>query len=129
MQIEERPRRRPSINLTPLVDVVFILLVFFMLAFTFMEWRAIDLSTSRAQGAKRGAEAALLVRLYPGRRLDLNGEPVTMSQLLTRIQDRVKSKPHVRILVQPKADLPLQEVVTVLDYLSMAGAANVSLMR
>ncbi len=129
MQIENHPRRRPSINLTPLVDVVFILLVFFMLAFTFMEWRAVELNISRAPGAGRGAETALLVRLYPERRLDLNGEPVTMSQLLARIRDHVKSRPDVRILLQPKADLPLQDVVTVLDYLSMAGAGNVSLMR
>lgn len=71
MQIENRPRRRPSINLTPLVDVVFILLVFFMLAFSFMEWRAIDLNTSRAQGVGRGAERALLVRLCPGVRCGL----------------------------------------------------------
>ena len=37
-------RRRPLISLTPLIDVVFILLVFFMLASSFLDWRSIDLN-------------------------------------------------------------------------------------
>ena len=42
-------RRRALIGLTPLIDVVFILLVFFMLASSFLDWRAIDL-TAPARG-------------------------------------------------------------------------------
>jgi len=126
MRVESPRRRKPSTNLTPLVDVVFILLVFFMLASSFMEWRSINLNTP-PHGGGAGGERALLVRLYPERRLDVNGEPVTMSQLVALIEDRMKESPETRVLVQPKADLPLQEVVTVLDYLSMAGARQVSL--
>ncbi|OOC09384.1 ExbD/TolR family protein, partial [Thioalkalivibrio halophilus] len=41
-----RPRRRNLISLTPLIDVVFILLVFFMLASSFLDWRAVELEAS-----------------------------------------------------------------------------------
>ena len=50
-------KKRPLISLTPLIDVVFILLVFFMLASSFLDWRSIDLSTPAAAEAARGWKA------------------------------------------------------------------------
>ena len=46
---QQRPTGR-LISLTPLIDVVFILLVFFMLASSFLDWRSIDLTVSSGVG-------------------------------------------------------------------------------
>ncbi|MEM6945656.1 MAG: biopolymer transporter ExbD, partial [Pseudomonadota bacterium] len=40
-RLANRPRKRLRISITPLIDVVFILLVFFMLASSFLDWRSI----------------------------------------------------------------------------------------
>lgn len=47
--VQQRPRRR-LISLTPLIDVVFILLVFFMLASSFSQWRTVDLTVAGGGG-------------------------------------------------------------------------------
>ena len=54
---------RRMISLTPLIDVVFILLVFFMLASSFTDWRAITLDTPPAATRSGSSEGALLVRV------------------------------------------------------------------
>ena len=56
-------RKRPLVSLTPLIDVVFILLVFFMLATSFLDWRAIDLDAPVQAAAGNAADNALLVEI------------------------------------------------------------------
>src|SRR3546814_18552679 len=69
--------RRRLISLTPLIDVVFILLVFFMLASSFVDWRAIVLDTPAAATRAGASEGALLVRV--GRdRIDFAGAPTDL---------------------------------------------------
>ncbi|MGK0476314.1 MAG: biopolymer transport protein ExbD, partial [Oleispira sp.] len=48
MVLSEKPKQRNLISLTPLIDVVFILLVFFMLTSSFVEWKFIDLGIGEA---------------------------------------------------------------------------------
>src|SRR3546814_13707697 len=65
-----RPRRRASISLTPLIDVVFILLIFFMLATSFVDDRAIEVGAPAAKLGGASLEGALPVALrHAGTRL------------------------------------------------------------
>ncbi|MDH3282469.1 MAG: biopolymer transporter ExbD [Gammaproteobacteria bacterium] len=125
----ERRRRRPIIGLTPLIDVVFILLIFFMLASSFLDWRAIPLEVPRAGLEPSSEVPGILVRIARGGEIDLNGIPVTSGGLARQLARLLQSSPNVRVLVQPQAGVPLQQVVRVLDDLSGAGARHVSLVR
>src|SRR3546814_1065083 len=58
-----RGRRRASISLTPLIDVVFILLIFFMLASSFLDERAIEIDSPAAALGGTSLEGALFVEL------------------------------------------------------------------
>jgi len=119
---------RRMISLTPLIDVVFILLVFFMLASSFTDWRAITLDTPPAATRSGSSEGALLVRVGQDR-LDLAGAPIDIEGLDTLLRERVAARPDLRVLVQPMAGVPLQRVVTVLDTAAAAGVTGLGLMR
>ena len=121
-------RRRPLISLTPLIDVVFILLVFFMLASSFLDWRSIDLNAPAQAAAGPALEGALLVEIHPDRLL-LSGEVVSLDLLTSRIAERVEAKPDQRVVVKSAAGVPLQNAVNVLDRLTEAGVAQLSLTR
>lgn len=124
-----RPRpRRTLISLTALIDVVFILLVFFMLASSFLDWRSIAL-TAPAAGAQAAAmEGAVLVEVRASG-LRLSGRPVALDELDSRIRARLAAKPDQAVFVKPAAGVPLQQAVAVLDRLSAAGAKSLSLIR
>ena len=122
-------RRRTLISLTPLIDVVFILLVFFMLASSLQDWRAIELVTpARAEVPGVPMEGALLIEVRPDG-LRLSAEPVSLDELLDRVGRRVTGQPDVRVLVKPAHGVVLQETVRVLDALAATGVTGLSLMR
>jgi biopolymer transport protein ExbD len=121
-------RRRPLISLTPLIDVVFILLIFFMLASSFLNWRAIALDAPGRAAASPSMEGALLVEIRDDG-LRLGGETVSLDRLVRRAADSLAKKPDRRVLVRPAKGVAVQEVVVVLDRLAAAGVGNMSLIR
>lgn len=123
-----RGRRRPLISLTPLIDVVFILLVFFMLASSFLDWRAIDLDTPQAAAAGSPMEGALLVEVRPDG-LRLSGEPMQLDALAAQVAQRLESDPDKRVLIKPAAGVRLQAAVDVVDRLAAAGVPGLSFVR
>jgi biopolymer transport protein ExbD len=124
----ETRRRRSPVSLTPLIDVVFILLVFFMLASSFLDWRAIDLNAPAQAGASASMQGALLVEVRPDG-LRLSGETVSLDTLAERVAERLAAKPDQKVLVKPATGVPLQDAVDVLDRLAAAGVAELSLIR
>ena len=121
-------RQRALISLTPLIDVVFILLVFFMLASSFQDWRTIELDApERAGTAGAPMEGALLVEIRPDG-LRLSAEPVSLDTLVSNVGRRVAEQPDVRVLVKPVPGVVLQEMVRVLDALAAAGVTEMSLV-
>ncbi len=126
----KRARRRPLIGLTPLIDVVFILLVFFMLASSFADWRAIELAApGEDDAAATGTvEGALLVEVRPDG-LRLAGEFLPLETIADRVSARLAAAPDTPVLVKPAGGVTLQSTVVILDRLAQAGAANLSLIR
>lgn len=125
MQLSSPRRRRPLVSLTPLIDVVFILLVFFMLATNFADWRSLTLSASAATtgGSASSTSDATIVGIGVDGAVTLDGEPVALQALSVRLSVRRDD----RILVRPEDDTPLQHIVSVLDLLEVAGIDNATL--
>ena len=124
-----RPRhKRALIGLTPLIDVVFILLVFFMLASSFLNWRAVDLKAPVRAATGATADGALLVEIH-AEGLRLAGEVVTLDTLDNRLGARLAAEPGQSVLIAPATGVPLQRTVTVLDRLKSAGVADMQLVR
>lgn len=121
-----RARRRALISLTPLIDVVFILLVFFMLASSFADWRAIDLTQPARQGGGEAMTGAVLIDV----RVDairISGQPVTLEELTSIAARHVTRTPDRLFIVRPQQGVALQQAVTVMDSLNVAGVTRMSL--
>lgn len=121
-------RKRNLISLTPLIDVVFILLVFFMLASSFLNWRSIQLDPPQRAGAGASMSGAMLIEVRSGG-LRFAGQRVSTAELMERISDRLSQDAEQRVLVKPAEGVTLQRTVGVLDRLSAAGVSNLSLIR
>ena len=126
--LRNRPRRRARVSLTPLIDVVFILLVFFMLASSFTDWRGLRLTAAEPGGAAApGMVGAMLVDVRP-EGVRLSGEPMAPDALVARLSIRLEARPDTRVLVRPAAGVAMQRVVDLLDRLSAAGIARLDLV-
>ena len=125
------PARKPaSIGLTPLIDVVFILLVFFMLASSFVKWRAIELDAAAStQAASSSSPGELLTLSVSAEQTQLNGEVMTMMQMLPIIQAHLQQHPDQVVRIQPVADTSLQTVIHLLDALQQEGITQLTMNR
>ncbi len=119
-ELPAQPRRR-LIGLTPLIDVVFILLLFFMLASSLTRLHAIALDALNTRIASADNEPALLLRIQVDGRLDLNGEPLQTDALTDRLRAQLQRAPDLRVWVQPEDAVPLQMTLQVFDQLAAAG--------
>lgn len=123
------PRRRRLISLTPLIDVVFILLVFFMLASSFLDWKAIDLETPGQGSVSTPAGDAVLIEVYADGTLRMGGEILSQDEVSTRVRAEVSASGDQRVLVRAESGVPLQRTVALIDQLTAAGVRNVALLR
>jgi biopolymer transport protein ExbD len=118
-----RPRRR--ISLTPMIDVVFLLLVFFMLAARFGPDQALPLVLGAGAGPWQGPPR--LVDVGPaGQRL--NGVEVTPEALVARLVPLVTSTGDA-IVLRPDAGASLQRLVDVIGTLTAAGYTGLVLVE
>ena len=114
--------------MTPLIDVVFLLLVFFMLASTFLQYSRIDVTGSRPGRAASAISGSQYIRVHAGGRIDLNGAPVPLDGLAAAL-DRKAREEGSRVIVRPAGDASTQHLVTVLEAVGRARIAEVIVAR
>lgn len=121
------PRHPRRMSLTPMIDVVFLLLIFFMLASRF----GIDAVLPIAGGAEgAGSEwqgAPRLVDVTPDAVL-LNGQPASEGQLAVQVAQLLPDA-GAAVILRPREDAPLQRLVTVMDLLRDGGVTNLILIE
>ena len=121
-------RRRRGVRLAPLIDVVFILLLFFMLTTGFVPWRQIDV-TFPAPGEPVEAKELLLVRVVDeGRAILIEGHRY-LTDDASALAGLVAERPEAVFAVRGFAGMRTQTLVDVVDRLRRAGAAQVALAK
>ena len=122
MHIEPERHRPPFISLTPLIDVVFILLVFFMLATRFGQFYDLPVNVQPADSTSKPDDKWLVIAVEADGNLSLNGVSFTPDAVADRL-DTQKSK--VWVTVSP--DASLQQALTAVDAIKAAGVKDVQL--
>ena len=118
-----RARRKPS--LTPMIDVVFLLLVFFMLASRFGMDSAIQMPLASAGGNYTGPPR--MVGIFP-ESLTLNGVEITQDELADALTELTEKKTDT-IILRGKDKATLQRLIDVSQALKTAGFATMVLVE
>jgi biopolymer transport protein ExbD len=118
-----RPRDEPvfTIELTPMIDVVFLLIIFFLVATTFQRLEreiAVSVPPSETGRSGEGELEPVVVNVLPvdaGYRVVVGGSAVTLDQLQALLARRVASEPGTKALVRADGQLRHEQVVEVAD--------------
>lgn len=121
--LTSRPRRRPS--LTPMIDVVFLLLVFFMLASRFGMDQVIEMPLASGGGAPSGAPK--LVDILPGE-TRLNGIAMPVEAVAAQLKTLIASPQDV-IVLRALEEADIQRIVAVSEALQAAGLTSLVLVE
>jgi biopolymer transport protein ExbD len=121
-----QPRRR-ALSLTALIDVVFILLMFFMLTSSFTRWKAVDLQSPVAS-SKPTADTPQLILLQANGALKLHGSELSLAHFSAlQAQHLSYFNAPQATLVLPAADVDLQTMIAAIEQLQQLGLASVAL--
>jgi biopolymer transport protein ExbD len=126
MLLETVPqRRRKMISLTPLIDVVFILLLFFMLSSNFTRWHQINLQSATSSESQTPELRILKIESNQGE-LSFNGSRLSMNNA-DSIQKFVAENTQATFVITVVEGIKIQVMVNLLDQLKRSGATRVSL--
>ena len=126
----ERPRRKlEAVGLTPLIDMSFLLLLFFLLGSAFVRFTQSQLAPPRGTGSKLGVSQPAIIALAATGALQWNGASISRVDMQSRATDLLQADAEQLFVVMPAAAAEVQQVVGVMDDLAAAGAQAVTLER
>ena len=128
MRLSESRSPKPKISLTPLIDVVFLLLIFFMLASTFLKFNAMAISAVERGPAAADVSKFVLIEILGEQRLEVNGATLQVDGLLAHI-DRLVANGLTRAVVKPTPNATVQDLVSVLERARRSKLTSVVIVR
>ncbi len=122
MKLDRPHRRRTGIDVTSLIDVVFLLLIFFVVTSTFLERPGIDLTLPEAGSAPVAAREELTVRLGSDGTTWVGGVAVEPAALADSLSARLEREGTDRVVLEADERVPHGRVVEAMDAARRAGA-------
>lgn len=121
-----RKSREPSgIDISPLIDMVFILLIFFMVSTTFVKDMDLDINRPSAQTSQQSSSKAIRVYIDNQGNTYLDGQPVRVWVIQSRLRDMLAAAGNPGVLVVTDSEVPSGRLVEVVDQCRLAGADDV----
>lgn len=119
------PRRARKPSLTPMIDVVFLLLVFFMLASQFGRDTGLPLSAAGSGSAYEGPPRLIAITMDD---LRLNGRALTIEGLVDALPPLMQDRGDT-IVLRPGEDTTLQRLIDIAQRLRMAGFTTLAVVE
>lgn len=125
MRSNEPAEAETAIDMAPLIDIVFILLIFFMVTTTFVKDMKLDLERPKANSAVAASSKA--IRLFIDRNGDtyVDGEAVRLWLIQSKLRDLLSTSSNKIVLVVTDEGVPAGRLVEVVDQARLAGAESV----
>lgn len=127
MNFRRHPREEPEINIISMVDVVLVILLFFMVTTTFTKQSTLRLDLPAASQTAAVPKAPITVDIDAAGRLALNGQALSAGELRQRLAALARQDSNQVLLLRADRNTIQQHVVTVLDAARQAGLLRVSI--
>ena len=121
--------KRYGIDMTPLIDVVFLLLIFFMLTFAI---QGQGLAISLPQGAETEEKKTikdLIVKINQNDRIHLNDEKIEVDSLGDALEEQLKTRANKLVIIDSAPKVKYGLFARILDISREAGAENFSIIK
>lgn len=127
MKFYTRKHRAPTIIIVSLIDILAILLIFFIVTTTFKKSQPqikISLPESKSAAAADTADEPVVLEVKDESTLQLDGRPVTLDGLADALRKAKEAAPSRSIALQADEQVPFRVIVRVIDSMREAGVRN-----
>jgi len=116
-----------DINITPLVDVVLVLLIIFMVTAPVLQ-SGIDVAVPKTKTVKEITAERLVISINKDQRVYLGNDAININDIGKLLRQRIRDPRHQSIFVRADENIPFGVFATVMDAVKQAGFANVSIV-
>jgi biopolymer transport protein TolR len=116
-----------DINITPLVDVVLVLLIIFMVTAPVLQ-SGIEVNVPKTRMVKEITEERLVITINKEQRVFLGNDPININEIGNKLRQKVRDPQHQSIFVRADEDVPFGAFATVMDAVKRSGITNVSIV-
>ena len=116
-----------AVNLTPMLDVVFIMLIFFIVTASFVKEAGIDVNRPSAATAERKEKGNILVAISENNQIWIDRRQVDPRALRANIERMHAENPNAAVVIQADEESKNKLLVQVMDAARMVGVKNVSI--
>src|ERR1700726_2693184 len=116
-----------DINITPLVDVVLVLLIIFMVTAPVLQ-SGVEVNVPKTRSVKEITEERLVISINKQQRVFLGNDPININEIAARLKQKIRDPQHQSIFIRSDEDLPFGAFATVMDAVKSSGITNVSIV-
>ena len=116
-----------DINVTPLVDVVLVLLIIFMVTAPVLQ-SGIEVNVPHTRTVEEITEERIVISIDKSQRVFLGNDPININQIAVTLKQRIRDPRHQAIYLRSDEDVPFGAFATVMDAVKSAGIGNVSIV-
>ena len=116
-----------EINVTPLVDVVLVLLIIFMVTAPVLQ-SGIEVSVPKTRTVKEITEERMVISINKQQRVFLGNDPININDIKARLRQRIRDPQNQSVFIRADEDVPFGAFATVMDAIKGAGITNVSIV-
>ena len=133
MPLKTQSDEQPSLNLTPMIDIVFLLIIFFMVGTKFTELSDaeheldIDVPEVGVAAAMTPAPSKRVVRIHENGAIEFDQQPVTLGELVEKLTEAQTQYPKLGVIVRGDRKTDLQNAAAVYSACLEAGVSDIGL--
>ena len=116
-----------SVNMTPLIDMVFILLIFFLVTASFTKESGIDVDRPTAQTAVREEQGSMIIGVSKDGEIWLDNQLIELRAVRAHVEHLHAQNPEGTVIILADKNGPVGTAIEVLDQVRLAGVTNVSI--
>lgn len=125
MRYREEPEDEGKVDMSPLIDMVFILLIFFMVTTTFVKDMKLELDRPSASSSVAASTKATRVFIDKMGDIYVDNQPVRLYSLQSKLRDMLRVSTDKSVLVVTDENVPAKVVLDVIDQCKLSGATDV----
>ncbi|MEA2110779.1 MAG: biopolymer transporter ExbD [Campylobacterota bacterium] len=126
MRYRKKKAVEEGVDMSPLIDMVFILLIFFMVSSTFVKDMKLDLNRPGASSASKASSK--VIRVYLDNQADtyIDGQPVKVWAIQGKLRDMLRASTEKSVLVVTDQSVAVEKLIEVVDQCRLSGAIDVA---
>jgi len=124
---QKRLKEETEINLTPMLDVVFIMLIFFIVTTSFVKEAGIDVNRPSAKSSEQKSKANILIAIRNNNEIWIDKRMVDLRSVRANIERLKATNVENSVVIQSDTDSKTGVLVKVMDQIRLAGIFNISI--